>query len=265
MRGPAAYGREQPDCIDNNGKSKPTVARMHPGRRVVLVCACALFSFWHCVSAVDAYTSEWSYVPCGPNSKTFARQGAPVKLVLVDELLQIVNWRWLRQRIGSILITPAANDKFLTHEDTAEFYEAEAVHDFVDFGEFIDQCRSGRIFRQNYFKMVDIAADDADSLASFGLSKLQTLANLLETGMRRAMAATELPPPDEVGYVDNLTFSLWLGGNRSTTQMHVDDQVSLATWQALPRLSDYLPRSVSLSIRHRRARHLRPALPRRWP
>ena len=231
MRGPERE-RSAPDQIDSSGKSKPHVSRVRSYRRTVLMCVCGIVASWHCISAADTYANDWKNIPCGPKSNTFSRQGAPVKLPLVDAYLQSVNWQWLRQRIGSIIITPAANDKFLTHEDTAEFYAEEMIHDFVDFGEFIDQCRSGRIFRQNYFKMVDIAADDADSLESFGLAKLQTLAKLLETGMRRAMAATELPPPDEVGYVDNLTFSLWLGGNRSTTKMHVDDQAS----HALPRL-----------------------------
>ena len=180
--------------------------------------ACLCFSCWHSLTAAAP-------VLCGPHSNTYSYWGPPQKLLLSDPVLQDVNFASLREKYGQIPITWEANDRFLTHEDMAEFYanEGEEVHTFDTFGEFLVHAQNGQTFKQNYFKMVDIASEDAETLEEYGLGELQPFASMVENGLRRALQGTFFPPPGKL-FIDQLTFSLWLGGNGSTTGMHVDDQ-----------------------------------------
>lgn len=169
---------------------------------------------------------------CDARSGTYWYWGPPLTYTLDVTELKATTWADLRQRFGTMNITDEFNDKALVHEDTSEFYEEGELHTFDTLADFIDAAESGRHFRQNYIKLVDVSADDGDDLTELGIEAMQPFFADIETGMSRAMADAKWPPPTSLtpdggaplDTRDRLTFSLWLGGNGSTTSMHVDDQ-----------------------------------------
>ena len=169
---------------------------------------------------------------CDQLSQTYMYWGLPQTRTLDVPELKATTWADLKRRFGAMAISDAFNDKALVHEDTSEFYEEGEVHSFQSLGEFIDAAESGRRFRQNYIKLVDVSAQDRDAQEELGIEDMQPFFADIEAGMTRAMSEAKWPLPTSVTpdggaprhTRDSLTFSLWLGGNGSTTSMHVDDQ-----------------------------------------
>lgn len=137
------------------------------------------------------------------------------KFVLpLPALAHVGSFEGLADRYGHVHIWAATSSK--SREDTTDGDNGGLDEERVKFGTFLARVSLPSVNKYNYIKILD--RPSFESLEEIGLGELVLLGQIIDHELRRALLA-------EVGIQAPVSacWSLWVGGNGSTTSLHVDD------------------------------------------
>ena len=208
MRGAWASRRDAP-CFDwVNAIRAPQQRRFW-----CIVFTLSTVILWNSVSINNL---SWDPISDRPVcSQSSSERWRMQKFVLpLPALAHVGSFEELADRYGHVHIWAATSSK--TREDTTDGDDGGLDEERVSFGTFLARVAVPSVNKYDYIKILD--RPSFESLEEIGLGELVPLGQIIDLELRRALLA-------EVGIHAPVSacWSLWVGGNGSTTSLHVDD------------------------------------------